>query len=90
LTITFIVRNEYGIFSVILSPCKPGLGQGHTKKRHLHATQKVSFTYNPEAKRQGDLRNFGVVFLFFNAFQSANNIVKIRSLGEDENTSHKR
>jgi len=54
--ITFLVRNEYGIFSVILNPCKPGLGQGHTKKRHLyvpckkrhlHATQKVSFTYNP-------------------------------------------
>jgi len=49
LSITFIVLNEYGIFSVILSPCKPGLGQGHTKKRHLHAQQKVSFTYNTEA-----------------------------------------
>jgi hypothetical protein len=58
LRITFLVLNEYGICSVILSPCKPGLGQGHTKKRHLHvpykkrhlhAQQKVSFTYNPEA-----------------------------------------
>jgi len=27
------------------------LRKGHTKKRHLHATQKVSFTYNPEAER---------------------------------------
>jgi len=38
--ITFLVLNEYGIFSVILSPCKPGLGQGHTKKRHLHVPCK--------------------------------------------------
>jgi hypothetical protein len=50
--ITFLVRNEYGIFSVILSPCKPGLGQGHNKKRHLHAQMKVSFMNNHEAKRQ--------------------------------------
>jgi len=64
LRITFLVRNEYGIFSVTLSPCKPGLGQGHTKKRHphvpckkrhLHAKQKVSFTHNPEAKRRGQM-----------------------------------
>jgi hypothetical protein len=27
------------------------LCKGHTKKRHLHAQQKVSFTYNPEAER---------------------------------------
>jgi len=27
----------------------------HAKKRHLHAKQKVSFTYNPEAERQGHL-----------------------------------
>jgi hypothetical protein len=33
LRITFLVLNEYGIFSMILSPCKPGLGQGHTKKK---------------------------------------------------------
>jgi hypothetical protein len=32
LRITFLVLNEYGICSVILSPCKPGLGQKHTKK----------------------------------------------------------
>ena len=38
--ITFLVCNEYGIFSVILSPCKPGLGQGHTKKRHPHVPCK--------------------------------------------------
>jgi len=25
------------------------------KKRHLHAKQKVSFTYNPEAERRGHL-----------------------------------
>jgi hypothetical protein len=58
LRITFLVLNEYGIFSVILSPCKPGLGQGHTKKRHLHVPCKkrhlhtpikVSFMYNPGA-----------------------------------------
>jgi len=24
---------------------------GHTKKRHPHVQQKVSFTYNPEAER---------------------------------------
>ena len=41
--ITFLVLNEYGIFSVILSLYKPGLGQGHTKKRHLHTPMKVSF-----------------------------------------------
>ena len=40
LRITFLVRNEYGIFSVTLSPCKPGLGQGHTKERHLHVPCK--------------------------------------------------
>jgi len=64
LRITFLVRNEYGIFSVILSPCKPGLGQGHTKKRylhvpckkrHLHTHSTVSFVYNPKAKRRGHL-----------------------------------
>ena len=66
--ITFLVLNEYGIFSVILSPCKPGLGQGHTKKRHLHvpckkrhlhAQLKVSFVYNHKALRKGHvlLRN---------------------------------
>jgi len=27
------------------------LRKGHTKKRHLHAMNKVSFTYNPEAER---------------------------------------
>ena len=62
--ITFLVLNEYGIFSVILNPCKPGLGQGHTKKRHLHVPckkrhlhtpMKVSFLNNPVAKRQGHL-----------------------------------
>jgi hypothetical protein len=31
------------------------LRKGHTKKRHLYAMQKVSFTYNPEAKRQSHL-----------------------------------
>jgi len=31
------------------------LRKGHTKKRHLHAKQNVSFTYNPEAERQGHL-----------------------------------
>ena len=40
LRMTFLVRNEYGIFSIILSPCKPGLGQRHTKKRHLHVPRK--------------------------------------------------
>ena len=58
LRITFLVLNEYGIFSVTLSPCKPGLGQGHTKKRHLHVPCKkrhprdqckVSFIYKTEA-----------------------------------------
>jgi len=29
------------------------LRKGHTKKRHPHAKQKVSFTYNPEVERQG-------------------------------------
>ena len=28
------------------------LFKGHNKKRHLHATQKVSFTYNPEVNRR--------------------------------------
>jgi hypothetical protein len=60
--LTFLVLNEYGIFSVILSPCKPGLGQGHTKKRHLHVPckkrhhhtpMKASFLNNPLAKCQG-------------------------------------
>jgi len=66
--ITFLVLNEYGIFSVTLIPCKPGLGQGHTKKRHLHVRckkrhlhtpMKVSFLNNPEAERRGHalLRN---------------------------------
>jgi len=45
--ITFLVRNEYGIFSVILSPCKPGLGQGHTKKRHLHVPCKIKYLHTP-------------------------------------------
>jgi len=36
--------------------------KGHTKKRLLHATQKVSFTYNPEAKRQGHLLKCCKVF----------------------------
>jgi hypothetical protein len=27
------------------------LRKGHTKKRHLHAMKKVSFTSNPEAER---------------------------------------
>ena len=31
------------------------LRKGHNKKRHLHAKQKVSFTYNPEAERWGHL-----------------------------------
>jgi len=57
LRIPFLVCNEYGIFNVILSPCKPGLGQGHTKKRHLHAQQKVSFIYVPGAERLGHLLN---------------------------------
>ena len=62
LRITFIVYNEYSIFSVILSPCKPGLGQGHTKKRHLHVPCIVSFVYNPEAKRRGHLLNCKLEF----------------------------
>jgi hypothetical protein len=41
----------------------PSLGQGHGKKRHLHAQSArfladkriVSFMYNPEAKRRGHL-----------------------------------
>jgi len=33
------------------------LRKGHTKKRHLHATHKVSFTYNPEAEHQGHVLN---------------------------------
>jgi len=40
LRIPFLVCNEYGIFSVILSPRKPGLGQGHTKKRLPHVPCK--------------------------------------------------
>jgi len=36
-------------------PYNPGLGQGHGKKRHLHAQRIVSFIYNPEAKRRGHL-----------------------------------
>jgi hypothetical protein len=28
---------------------------GHEIKRHLHTPMKVSFMYNPEAKRQGQL-----------------------------------
>jgi len=55
LRITFLVRKEYGICSIILSHCKPGLGQGHTKKRHLHAHSTVSLVHNPLAKRQGYL-----------------------------------
>jgi hypothetical protein len=56
LRITFLVLNEYSIFSVILSPYKPGLGQEHNKKRHLHAPMKVYFLNNPVAKRWGHLR----------------------------------
>ena len=33
----------------------PGLGQGHGKKRHLHAQRNVSFINNPEVKRRGHL-----------------------------------
>ena len=42
--ITFLVLNEYGIFSVTLSPCKPGLGQGHTKKNisMFHAKKDIA------------------------------------------------
>jgi hypothetical protein len=53
LRITFLVLNEYGIFSIILSPYKPGLGQGHTKKRHLRTPMKVYFLNNLEAKCLG-------------------------------------
>jgi hypothetical protein len=49
LRITFLARKDYVIFSVTLSPCKPGLGQGHNKKRHPHAQSKVSSMYNSEA-----------------------------------------
>jgi hypothetical protein len=31
------------------TPYEPGLGQGQSQKRHLHAQQSVSFMYNPEA-----------------------------------------
>jgi hypothetical protein len=46
--ITFLVRNEYGIFSVILSPCKPGLGQGHNTKKDIsmfHAKKDISMPF---------------------------------------------
>jgi len=68
LRLTFLVLNEYGIFSVTLSPCKPGLGQGHTKKRHPHAQQNVSFTYNPEAERRGHLLIEDYQYLTTNGF----------------------
>jgi len=71
--ITFLVLNKYGIFSVTLSPCKPGLGQGHSKKRHPHVPCKkrhrhdelnLSFTYNPEAECRGHLLKC-YIFSFF-------------------------
>jgi len=33
--------------------CMPGLGQGHNKKRHLHALRRVSFMNNFKAQRRG-------------------------------------
>ena len=35
--------------------CTRSYVKGIQQKRHLHATQKVSFTYNPEAERRGHL-----------------------------------
>jgi hypothetical protein len=33
----------------------PGLGQGHSKKRPLHAHRIISFMYNHVAERRGQL-----------------------------------
>ena len=50
-----MVRKDYSVSSSKPNLCMPGLGQGHEKKRHLHAQRLVSFIYNPEAKRRGHL-----------------------------------
>jgi len=52
-----MIRKGYSVRSAQPNPCTPGLGQGHGKKRHLHAQRIVSFMYNPEAKSLGHLLN---------------------------------
>ena len=44
-----MVRKDYSVRSSKPNPCMPGLGQGHGKKRHLHAQVDVSSINNPEA-----------------------------------------
>jgi len=38
-----LVRKDYSVRSSKPNPCMPGLGQGHGKKRHLHAHARVNF-----------------------------------------------
>jgi hypothetical protein len=38
-----LVRKDYSVRSSKPNPCMPGLGQGHGKKRHLHAHSPVNF-----------------------------------------------
>ena len=38
-----LVRKDYSVRSSKPNPCMPGLGQGHGKKRHLHAYSPVNF-----------------------------------------------
>ena len=38
-----LVRKDYSVRRSKPNPCMPGLGQGHGKKRHLHAHSPVNF-----------------------------------------------
>ncbi len=38
-----LVRKDYSVRRSTPNPCMPGLGQGHGKKRHLHAHSPVNF-----------------------------------------------
>ncbi len=38
-----LVRKAYSVRRSKPNPCMPGLGQGHGKKRHLHAHSPVNF-----------------------------------------------
>ncbi len=56
-----LVRKDYSVRSSKPNPCMPGLGQGHDKKRHLHAHSPVNFK---ELKCYGDFNRIVVdIFL---------------------------
>jgi hypothetical protein len=38
-----MIRKDYSVRSSKPNPCMPGLGQGHGKKRHLHALFQTKF-----------------------------------------------